>query len=74
MLVQSSSLSLNVMVKNRIAELINERNERNQMDVDFVLLRLAAIDQMNVINILNDSSNLSRISGTLRYPDYISWQ
>ena len=34
--VQSSRLLLNVMVKNRIAELIDERNERNQVDADYV--------------------------------------
>ncbi|WP_336285472.1 terminase small subunit [Citrobacter arsenatis] len=59
---QSSRLLLNVMVKNQIAELVDARNERNKIDADYVLKRLVAIDQMDVIDILTDSGNLKPVS------------
>lgn len=59
--VQSSRLLLNVMVKNRIAALIDERNQRNQVDADYVLQRLVAIDQMDVIDIMNDAGDLKPV-------------
>lgn len=45
-----------------IAELKSQRNERNEIDADYVLRRLVEIDQMDVLDILNDSGDLKPIS------------
>lgn len=49
-------------VKKRIAELMEERNKRNRVSADYVLLRLVEIDQMDVIDILNDDMSIKPVS------------
>lgn len=49
-------------VKKRIAELMEERNKRNRVSADYVLMRLVEIDQMDVIDILDDEGGLKPIS------------
>ncbi|RKS87319.1 phage terminase small subunit [Orbus hercynius] len=56
--VTGSKLLRNAKVKNFIQELMGERNERNKIDADYVLKRLTEIDQMDVVDILNDSGDL----------------
>lgn len=48
-------------VQKRIAELMEERNKRNRVSADYVLLRLVEIDQMDVLDILNDDGSLRPI-------------
>ncbi|EPC3803836.1 terminase small subunit [Enterobacter ludwigii] len=48
-------------VKKRIAELMEERNKRNRVSADYVLMRLVEIDQMDVLDILNDDGSLKPI-------------
>lgn len=48
-------------VKKRIAELMEERNKRNRVSADYVLLRLVEIDQMDVVDILNDDGSIKPI-------------
>lgn len=48
-------------VQKRIAELMEERNKRNRVSADYVLMRLVEIDQMDVIDILNDDGSLKPI-------------
>lgn len=59
---QASRLLLNVMVKSRLAELLEERNQRNKIDADYVLQRLVEIDQMDVIDILNNDMSIKPVS------------
>lgn len=49
-------------VQKRIAELMEERNKRNRVSADYVLMRLVEIDQMDVIDILDDEGGLKPIS------------
>lgn len=48
-------------VQKRIAELMEERNKRNRVSADYVLMRLVEIDQMDVLDILNDDGSLKQI-------------
>lgn len=48
-------------VKKRIAELMEERNKRNRVSADYVLMRLVEIDQMDVLDILNDDGGMKPI-------------
>lgn len=48
-------------VQKRIAELMEERNKRNRVSADYVLMRLVEIDQMDVLDILNDDGSLKPI-------------
>ncbi|MEG1210217.1 MAG: terminase small subunit [Leclercia sp.] len=48
-------------VQKRIAELMAERNKRNRVSADYVLMRLVEIDQMDVLDILNDDGSLKPI-------------
>ncbi|MDU5837164.1 MAG: terminase small subunit [Pantoea sp.] len=48
-------------VQQRIAELKAERNDRVEIDADYVLRRLAEIDQMDVLDILLASGELKPI-------------
>ncbi|HAS1940758.1 TPA: terminase small subunit [Enterobacter asburiae] len=48
-------------VQKRIAELMEERNKRNRISADYVLMRLVEIDQMDVLDILNDDGSLKPI-------------
>lgn len=49
-------------VQKRIAELMEERNKRNRVSADYVLMRLVEIDQMDVIDILNDDMSIKPVS------------
>ena len=49
-------------IQKRIAELMEERNKRNRVSADYVLMRLVEIDQMDVIDILDDEGGLKPIS------------
>jgi phage terminase small subunit len=49
-------------VKAYIAELIKKRSERTKVDADYVLQRLVAIDQMDVIDILNDDGTIKPLT------------
>lgn len=58
----ATQLLANAAVKQRIDELKGERNQRTEINADYVLRRLAAIDQMDVLDILNDDGGLKPIS------------
>lgn len=58
---QASRLLSNVMVQQRIAALMAERNDRNKVDADYVLKRLVEIDRMDVLDILTDSGDLKPV-------------
>lgn len=45
-------------VKEYIAKLRQEQQERTKINADYVLLRLVAIDQMDVLDILNDDGTI----------------
>ena len=53
--VQGSRLLTYVMVQERIAELMQARNERLKVDADYVLARLIQIDELDVSDILVDN-------------------
>nr|WP_308808991.1 terminase small subunit [Providencia sp. PROV024] len=59
---QSSRLLVNVNIQNRIKELKSNRNERIEVDADYVLKRLVEIDQMDVLDILRDDGKLKPVS------------
>ncbi|WP_432372814.1 terminase small subunit [Pantoea allii] len=48
-------------IQDRIAELKAERNERTQVNADYVLRRLVEIDEMDVLDILNANGELKPI-------------
>ncbi|ELY2640218.1 terminase small subunit [Cronobacter sakazakii] len=48
-------------IRERIAELMEERNRRLRVSADYVLIRLVEIDQMDVLDILNDDGSLKPI-------------
>ena len=58
---QSSRLLSNVIVSDRVAELMRERSSRVRIDADYVLNRLAEIDQMDVADILTEDGSLKPI-------------
>ena len=49
-------------IQKRIAKLMEERNKRNRVSADYVLMRLVEIDQMDVIDILNDDMSIKPVS------------
>lgn len=59
---QGARLLANVSVQSRISELKTERSDRIGIDADYVLRRLAEIDQMDVLDILNDDGGIKPIS------------
>ncbi|ECI2916320.1 terminase small subunit [Salmonella enterica subsp. diarizonae] len=59
--VKASVMMRDERIQKRIAELMEERNKRLRVSADYVLLRLAEIDQMDVIDILNDDGSLKPI-------------
>ncbi|MEH2922398.1 terminase small subunit [Samsonia erythrinae] len=59
---EASRLWSKVDIKKRIAELKAERNERTDITADYVLQRLAEIDQMDVLDILTDEGKLKPVS------------
>lgn len=48
-------------IQDRIAQLKAERNERTQVNADYVLRRLVEIDEMDVLDILNVNGELKPI-------------
>ncbi|MBO0256081.1 terminase small subunit [Escherichia coli] len=59
--VKASVMMRDERIQKRIAELMEERNKRNRVSADYVLMRLVEIDQMDVIDILNDDGSLKPI-------------
>lgn len=59
--VKASVMMRDERIQKRIAELMEERNKRNRVSADYVLLRLVEIDQMDVLDILNDDGTLKPI-------------
>ncbi|VTP12686.1 Terminase small subunit [Phytobacter ursingii] len=50
-----------VSIRERISELKAQRNDRIDIDADYVLRRLTEIDQMDVIDILNEVGDLKPV-------------
>ncbi|HGA3340230.1 TPA: terminase small subunit [Enterobacter roggenkampii] len=59
--VKASVMMRDERIQKRIAELMEERNKRNRVSADYVLMRLVEIDQMDVLDILNDDGRLKPI-------------
>lgn len=59
--VKASVMMRDERIQKRIADLMEERNKRNRVSADYVLMRLVEIDQMDVIDILNDDGSLKPI-------------
>ncbi|EAO9546020.1 terminase small subunit [Salmonella enterica] len=59
--VKASVMMRDERIQKRIAELMEERNNRLRVSADYVLLRLVEIDQMDVLDILNDDGTLKPI-------------
>lgn len=59
--VKASQMMRDERIQKRIAELMEERNKRNRVSADYVLMRLVEIDQMDVLDILNDDGSLKPI-------------
>jgi len=55
---QASRMLAKVNVQKRIAELKEERNEKVDVNAEYVLKRLYEIDNLDIIDILNDSGDL----------------
>ena len=51
-----------VVVQSVLAERIAEREKRTEINADYVLKRLAEIDQMDCLDILNDNGSVKPIS------------
>lgn len=58
---QAYQLLQKTSVMHRISELMAERNERNEINADYVLHRLVEIDQMDVLDILNSTGELKPV-------------
>lgn len=58
---QGQRLLTNVDIDSAIAEAQQARSERTQIDADYVLRRLAEIDQMDVLDIMVDDGSLKPI-------------
>jgi phage terminase small subunit len=60
--VKASVMMRDERIQKRIAELMEERNKRNRVSADYVIMRLVEIDQMDVIDILNDDMSIKPVS------------
>ncbi|BEC83607.1 terminase [Escherichia coli] len=60
--VKASVMMRDERIRKRIAELMEERNKRNRVSADYVLMRLVEIDQMDVLDILNDDGGMKPIA------------
>lgn len=60
--VKASVMMRDERIQKRIAELMEERNKRNRVSADYVLMRLVEIDQMDVLDILNDDMSIKPVS------------
>lgn len=70
---QGPRLLENVEVKVCLDQLNRERLERTKIDVDYVLMRMVAIDQMDIIDILQDDGTLRPIKEWLKiWRQYLS--
>lgn len=58
---QSAQLLSKLIIQEYVAKLRQERSEQTKIDAAYVLTRLAAIDQMDVIDILQDDGTLKPI-------------
>lgn len=59
---QGARLLSNVMVKAALAEAMKAREQRTQVDADYVLRRMVEIDQMDVLDIMTDEMSLKPVS------------
>ena len=59
---QGQRLLTNADVNERINELLADRAKRTEIDADYVLNRLAEIDQMDARDILDDNGNIKPLS------------
>lgn len=59
---QGSRLLANVSISEAIAEAQAKRSERTKIDADYVLQRLVAIDQMDVLDIMDDKMQMRPLS------------
>lgn len=59
---QGARLLANVSVQLRISELKTQRNDRINIDADYVLKRLMEIDQMDVLDIMADDMSIKPVS------------
>ena len=57
----SFTLLTKVDIQNRIAELLEERNARTQVNADYVLNRLIEIDQMDLLDIMHDDWSFKQL-------------
>lgn len=55
---QAARLLLNVLVQKRISELKDKRNERTEINSDYVLKRLVEIDQLDILDIVDENGDL----------------
>ena len=60
--VKASVMMRDERIQKRIAELMEERNKRNRVSADYVLMRLVEIDQMDLLDILNDDGGMKPIA------------
>ena len=60
--VKASVMMRDERIQKRIAELMEERNKRNRVSADYVLMRLVEIDQMDVLDILNEDMSIKPVS------------
>ena len=58
----AAQLLRNIKVQEKITELQNARNERVEVDQDYVLNRLIQVDQLDIIDILDNTGNFKPIN------------
>lgn len=58
---EGSRLLSNVDIQNAIQQAMNERQNRTQINADYVLNRLVQIDQLDVLDILDNQGNIKPI-------------
>jgi len=59
---QASRLLANINIQECVSKLRHEQQERTKVNADYVLLRLSAIDQMDVLDIMADDGTIKPIS------------
>lgn len=60
--VKASVMMRDERIQKRIAELMDERNKRNRVSADYVLMRLKEIDELDLGDIMNDDLSLKPLS------------
>ncbi len=63
---QASRLLTNVHIQKAIQKAMQERAEKVEVDAEYVLRRLVAVDQMDVLDIMNDGWTMKPLS---EWPD-----